>query len=176
MQVCQIIYYDTGVDKYGELWARLDAWSNQLIIKQTNQNLQIDPLANVLNSNAVSALPTGYSITIGCDPTLNSGYIAGQWSIYKKGDGTLNIMRTADQNTANSGLQISVDGNTLSFNGSVIAGVGATNGVSNGSVNYSSGNPILWGVNSVGTEGGFYSDGAKIYWRAKPVTLGSVPP
>ncbi|KAA6313149.1 MAG: hypothetical protein EZS28_055805, partial [Streblomastix strix] len=32
------------------------------------------------------------------------------------------------------------------------------------------------GVNSVGTEGGFYSDGSKVYWRAKPVTLGSVPP
>ncbi|KAA6386747.1 MAG: hypothetical protein EZS28_017728 [Streblomastix strix] len=50
------------------------------------------------------------------------------------------------------------------------------NGASNGQVNYSAGNPILWGVNSVGTECGFYSDGPKIYWRAKPVTLGSVPP
>ncbi|KAA6378765.1 MAG: hypothetical protein EZS28_025706, partial [Streblomastix strix] len=68
------------------------------------------------------------------------------------------------------------DGNTLTFNGSVIAGAGATNGAANGSVNYSAGNPILWGVNSVGTEGGFYSDGPKIYWRAKPVTLGAVPP
>ncbi|KAA6313334.1 MAG: hypothetical protein EZS28_055772, partial [Streblomastix strix] len=74
------------------------------------------------------------------------------------------------------GLQISADGNTLSFNGSVIAGAGATNGATNGSVNYSAGNPILWGTNSVGNEGGFYSDGPKIYWRAKPVTLGAVPP
>ncbi|KAA6361987.1 MAG: hypothetical protein EZS28_042487 [Streblomastix strix] len=115
-------------------------------------------------------------VTIACDPTLNSGYIAGQWSIYKKGDGTLNIMRTADQNTANKGLQISADGNTLTFNGSVIAGTGATNGATNGSVNYSAGNPILRGVNCTGTEGGFYSDGAKVYWRAKSVTLGSVPP
>ncbi|KAA6368241.1 MAG: hypothetical protein EZS28_036232, partial [Streblomastix strix] len=76
----------------------------------------------------------------------------------------------------NRGLAISADGNTLTFNGSVIAGAGATNGASNGSVNYSAGNPILWGVNSVDTNGGFYSDGPKIYWRAKPVTLGAVPP
>ncbi|KAA6380378.1 MAG: hypothetical protein EZS28_024095 [Streblomastix strix] len=96
--------------------------------------------------------------------------------MYKKADGSLLLVRTSEQNTANRGLQISADGNTLSFNGSVIAGVGATNGATNGSVNYSAGNPILWGVNSVGTEGGFYSDGAKVYWRAKPITLGSIPP
>ncbi|KAA6356640.1 MAG: hypothetical protein EZS28_031627 [Streblomastix strix] len=71
---------------------------------------------------------------------------------------------------------ISADGNTLTFNGSVIAGTGATNGATNGSVNYSAGNPILWGVNSVDTNGGFYSDGPKVYWRAKPITLGAVPP
>ncbi|KAA6314377.1 MAG: hypothetical protein EZS28_055595, partial [Streblomastix strix] len=82
----------------------------------------------------------------------------------------------SDFGNDNRGLCISADGNTLTFNGSVIAGTGATTGATNGSVNYSAGNPILWGVNSVGTEGGFYSDGPKIYWRAKPVTLGAVPP
>ncbi|KAA6396499.1 MAG: hypothetical protein EZS28_007974 [Streblomastix strix] len=46
----------------------------------------------------------------------------------------------------------------------------------NGLVNYSAGNPILSGVNSICTEGGFYSDGPKVYWRAKPITLGSIPP
>ncbi|KAA6360221.1 MAG: hypothetical protein EZS28_044252 [Streblomastix strix] len=68
---------------------------------------------------------------------------------------------------------ISTDGNTLSFNGSIISGTGATNG---GSVNYSAGNPILWGVNSVDTNGGFYSNGTNICWRARPITLGSIPP
>ncbi|KAA6384385.1 MAG: hypothetical protein EZS28_020088 [Streblomastix strix] len=104
-----------------------------------------------------------------------SGEIDGQWTIIKRNAGELYICRTADQNTDNRGLAITADGNTLSFNGSVIAGAGATNGASYGSVNYSAGKPILWGVNSVGTEGGFYSDGPKIYWRAKPVTLGAVP-
>ncbi|KAA6366456.1 MAG: hypothetical protein EZS28_038017 [Streblomastix strix] len=116
------------------------------------------------------------AIYIGTSSTSTSGEIDGQWTIIKRNAGELCICRTADQNTDNRGLMISADGNTLSFNGSVIAGAGATNGASNGSVNYSAGNPILWGVNSVGNEGGFYSDGPKIYWRAKPVTLGAVPP
>ncbi|KAA6363985.1 MAG: hypothetical protein EZS28_040487, partial [Streblomastix strix] len=88
----------------------------------------------------------------------------------------LTIGLSNESGAANRGLRISADGNTLNFNGSVIAGAGATNGASNGSVNYSAGNPILWGVNSVVTEGGFYNNGPKIYWRAKPVTLGAVPP
>ncbi|KAA6401716.1 MAG: hypothetical protein EZS28_002757 [Streblomastix strix] len=49
-----------------------------------------------------------------------------------------------------------VNGDTTNFNGT-------TNGASNGPFNYSAGNPILWGVNSVGTEGGFYSDGRRRY-------------
>ncbi|KAA6397435.1 MAG: hypothetical protein EZS28_007039 [Streblomastix strix] len=111
----------------------------------------------------------------GCDPNAISGAIANQWSIYKKGDGSLNIVRTTDQNTANKGLKIRADGSILTFNGSVIAGTGATNGATNGSVNYSAGNPILWDVNSVDPIGGFYSDGAKVYWRAKTLTIGSIP-
>ncbi|KAA6401531.1 MAG: hypothetical protein EZS28_002943 [Streblomastix strix] len=148
-QAAYILYYGSGTTGYGEL-------CEGLRIANTTNNLCL--------------------ISLGCDPNTTSGYIDKQWSIYKKGDGTLNIVRTADQNTSGKGLQISADGNTLSFNGSVIAGVGATNGASSGSVQYSAGNPILWGVNSVGTEGGFYSNGTNICWRARPITLGSVPP
>ncbi|KAA6382910.1 MAG: hypothetical protein EZS28_021563 [Streblomastix strix] len=117
-----------------------------------------------------------YAIYIGTSPTNTSGEIAGQWTIIKRPNCSLTISRTADQNITNKGLMISADGNTLSFNGSVIGGTGATSGASNGSVSYSAGNPILWGLNSVDTNGGFYSDGPKVYWRAKPVTLGAVPP
>ncbi|KAA6328358.1 MAG: hypothetical protein EZS28_053726, partial [Streblomastix strix] len=39
----------------------------------------------------------------------------------------------------------------------------ATNEATNGSVNYSAGNPIQWGVNSSVIEGGFQSNGAKVY-------------
>ncbi|KAA6328199.1 MAG: hypothetical protein EZS28_053742, partial [Streblomastix strix] len=116
------------------------------------------------------------AIYIGTSSTSTSGEIDGQWTIIKRNAGELYICRTADQNTDNKGLMISADGNTVSFNGSVIAGTGATSGASNGSVNYSVGNPILWGLNSVDTNGGFYSDGLKVYWRAKPVTLGAGPP
>ncbi|KAA6365334.1 MAG: hypothetical protein EZS28_039139 [Streblomastix strix] len=121
------------------------------------------------------------NIQIGCDSNSTSGFIANQWLIGSSGNDFLNplgfvIVKAGEQMTANRGLMISADGNTLSFNGSVIAGTGATGGASNGSVNYSAGNPILWGLNSVDTNGGFYSDGPKVYWRAKPVTLGAVPP
>ncbi|KAA6323655.1 MAG: hypothetical protein EZS28_054288, partial [Streblomastix strix] len=43
----------------------------------------------------------------------------------------------------NKEFVISADGNTLYFNGSVIARTGASNGATNGSVQYSAGNPIL---------------------------------
>ncbi|KAA6377426.1 MAG: hypothetical protein EZS28_027047 [Streblomastix strix] len=88
----------------------------------------------------------------------------------------LTIGLSSESGASNRGLRISADGNTLSFNGSVIAGTGASNGAANGSVNYSAGNPILWGVNSVDTECGFYSDDEKVYWRAKPITVGPIPP
>ncbi|KAA6366247.1 MAG: hypothetical protein EZS28_038226 [Streblomastix strix] len=71
---------------------------------------------------------------------------------------------------------IQADGNTLTIKGSVISEIGAINGATNGSINYSAGNSILWGVNSVGRESGFYSDGVNAYQRVKPVTLGSLPP
>ncbi|KAA6369606.1 MAG: hypothetical protein EZS28_034867, partial [Streblomastix strix] len=90
-------------------------------------------------------------------------------------DQTITV-KAGQEGQADRGLQISADGNTLTFNGSVIAGTGASNGASNGSVQYSAGNPILWGENSTGTEGGFYSNGTNICWRARPITLGSVPP
>ncbi|KAA6367713.1 MAG: hypothetical protein EZS28_036759, partial [Streblomastix strix] len=122
------------------------------------------------------------AIQLGCSRTSNIGTIAGQWAIQSPPSNQANnplcfkISLSANAGDNTRGLQISADGNTLSFNGSVIAGTGATNGATNGSVNYSAGNPILWGLNSVDTNGGFYSDGPKIYWRAKPVTLGAVPP
>ncbi|KAA6355879.1 MAG: hypothetical protein EZS28_048594, partial [Streblomastix strix] len=144
----------------------------------TCSNIQLNPsdvsygeglrIANTPIRN-VSAIYIGTS-------TSTSGEIDEQWTIIKRSTGELYICRTADQNIVDRGLMISADGNTLTFNGSVIAGTGATNGASNGSVNYSAGNPILWGANSVDTEGGFYSSGTNICWRARPITLGSVPP
>ncbi|KAA6397349.1 MAG: hypothetical protein EZS28_007121 [Streblomastix strix] len=56
------------------------------------------------------------------------------------------------------------------------AGTGTTNRASNGSVQYSSGNPILWRVNSVGAEGWFYGNGTNICWISGPITLGSIHP
>ncbi|KAA6397249.1 MAG: hypothetical protein EZS28_007221 [Streblomastix strix] len=145
-----IIYFGNGVDRQGELWCLIDYYSYYTVIYQTAVGVFQGQITNILTTDGQTDLPTGYS--------------------------RLTIDLSNESGAANRGLRISADGNTLSFNGSVIAGTGATSGSSNGSVNYSAGNPILWGLNSVDTNGGFYSDGPKIYWRAKPVTLGAVPP
>ncbi|KAA6369979.1 MAG: hypothetical protein EZS28_034495 [Streblomastix strix] len=167
--------------------------NNELVNVGTDQTIngtkifngvfQVNPTGTNYNEGIRIAKATnGLSqIQFGCDSAQQSGQIQGQWAagIMMRQDTMTQefvICLTSDFGNDNRGLRISADGNTLTFNGSVIAGTGATTGASNGSVNYSAGNPILWGVNSVDTNGGFYSDGPKVYWRAKPVTLGAVPP
>ncbi|KAA6366313.1 MAG: hypothetical protein EZS28_038160 [Streblomastix strix] len=154
--------------------------SNEQVVN--NGPLQINPTtANNSQGLRISRSVAGCGIYLGTGNKIN-GTVQNQWQIVSQPDNFeqnplgLTIGLSSESGAANRGLRISADANTLSFNGSVIAGTGAQSGASNGSVNYSAGNPILWGVNSVGTEGGFYSDGPKIYWRAKPVTLGAVPP
>ncbi|KAA6365350.1 MAG: hypothetical protein EZS28_039123, partial [Streblomastix strix] len=159
----------------------VDIGTDQTITgRKTFSNIfQIKPTSDSYNEGIRISRSTvsNYSgIYLGCNPNSTGGPLTDQWSIVNTPTGELSIGVNTQLNYDNQGLMISADGNTLSFNGSVIAGTGATNGASNGSVNYSAGNPILWGVNSVDTNGGFYSDGPKIYWRAKPVTLGAVPP
>ncbi|KAA6394096.1 MAG: hypothetical protein EZS28_010378 [Streblomastix strix] len=142
-------------------------------------SMQVNPATNQYSQGIriSRSTNTNYSgIFLGCDPNSSTGTLTDQWNIVNSPTGELRIGVNEQITEANKGLIISADGNTLSFNGSVIAGTGATSGASNGSVNYSAGNPILWGLNSVDTNGGFYSDGPKVYWRAKPVTLGAVPP
>ncbi|KAA6359071.1 MAG: hypothetical protein EZS28_045402, partial [Streblomastix strix] len=143
---------------------------------------QINPnTANYSQGLRISRSAAGCGIYLGTDSQIN-GTTQNQWQIVSQPSNFdqnplgLTIGLSNESGAANRGLRISADGNTLSFNGSVIAGTGASTGASNGSVNYSAGNPILQGLNSVDTNGGFYSDGPKVYWRAKPVTLGSVPP
>ncbi|KAA6374750.1 MAG: hypothetical protein EZS28_029722 [Streblomastix strix] len=228
-----MLYYGSGVNKYGELWmtvgdyqgnqGRIDLLSQTIygspVISDmlTNQNVdtlpsdfttkqdimpnlqyntetinsasflqngmaQINPnTANQSQGLRISRSEAGCGIYLGTGQQIN-GTVQNQWQIvsqpsnFEQNPLGLTIGLSSESGAANRGLRISADGNTLSFNGSVIAGTGATNGAINGSINYSAGNAILWGVNSVGTEGGFYSDGPKIYWRAKSVTLGAVPP
>ncbi|KAA6343206.1 MAG: hypothetical protein EZS28_052328, partial [Streblomastix strix] len=131
--------------------------------------VQINPNGNNFNEGLriSRSSDSNYSgIYLGCNVNSTSGSLTDQWSIVNTPTGELRIGVSEYLLQDNRGLRISADGNTLTFNGSVIAGTGATNGATNGSVNYSAGNPILWGVNSVDTNGGFYSDGPKVYWRA----------
>ncbi|KAA6398357.1 MAG: hypothetical protein EZS28_006119, partial [Streblomastix strix] len=125
-------------------------------------------------------------IYLGCNPNLTYGALTDQWSIINTPTGELGI-RVGDQLlNYNQRLMISADGYTLTFNGSVIAETGTTNGattnsvsgneVANGSVNYSAGNLILWVQNSTDPISGFNNDGAKVYLRAHPLTMGLFPP
>ncbi|KAA6380678.1 MAG: hypothetical protein EZS28_023794 [Streblomastix strix] len=138
---------------------------------------QIDPADGL----RISRSRAGCGLYLGTGQQIN-GTVQNQWqtvsqpSNFEQNPLGLTIGLSSESGSANRGLRISADGNELSFNGSVIAGTGATNGASSGLVNYSAGNPILWGVNSVDTNGEFYSDGAKVYWRIKLITVGPIPP
>ncbi|KAA6381669.1 MAG: hypothetical protein EZS28_022805 [Streblomastix strix] len=61
MDVCYIIYFGTGADRYGELWARVLMWSNYLTFQQTNQSQETAPLNDVLISEMQPQLPSGVS-------------------------------------------------------------------------------------------------------------------
>ncbi|KAA6391668.1 MAG: hypothetical protein EZS28_012806 [Streblomastix strix] len=146
----------------------------------TNAPFQINPAENTGYAYGLriarSAAQGNIGIYLRTNAIATTGTIVNQWQIYTSNANLgLKICLSADADNTNRELLISADGNTLTFNGSVIAGTGATNGATNGQVNYSAGNPILRSVKSEDTTGRFYCDGAKVYWRAKLITLGSVP-
>ncbi|KAA6399929.1 MAG: hypothetical protein EZS28_004546 [Streblomastix strix] len=145
--------------------------SNELVDVRTDQTItgrktfsnifQIKPSSNSYNEGIriSRSEAINYSgIYLGCNPNSTDGTLTDYWKIVNTPIGELRIGVNIQLGQDNQGLMISTDGNTLSFNGQVIAGIGAINGASND------------------TNGGFYSDGPKICWRAKPVTLGAVPP
>ncbi|KAA6384583.1 MAG: hypothetical protein EZS28_019890 [Streblomastix strix] len=148
---------------------------NQFVDLTTDQSLsgiktfyklvQVIPTANGTFNEGIriSRHPTNQwsNIQFGSDPDTNSGMIDNQWLLGTAGNDAQNplgftIVKAGQETYAGRGLQISADGNTLSFNGQVIAG---------GSVNYSQGSTILWGTKSLGTDGGFYTDGTTVFWR-----------
>ncbi|KAA6369453.1 MAG: hypothetical protein EZS28_035020, partial [Streblomastix strix] len=134
-------------------------------------NIQINPTAtgydDGLRISRSEESTGGSSLTLGCSRFSNTGAIAGQWQIFTPPSYYVNnplgitLQLGFDSSETNRGLYISADGNTLSFNGQIIAGTGAPVG----SVNYSAGNPILWGVRSLGTDGGINTDGTAVFWR-----------
>ncbi|KAA6363448.1 MAG: hypothetical protein EZS28_041025 [Streblomastix strix] len=144
--------------------------------------LQVNPsVAGTFNEGIrISRQPSNQwsNIQLGCSPDSNSGYINNQWLIGSAGNDALNplgftIVKAGQESQANRGLMISADGNTLSFNGVIIAGTGATGGDS--SVLYSQGKAVQWGINS-SQSGGLYASGQNLYWNARTVLFSSVSP
>ncbi|KAA6366150.1 MAG: hypothetical protein EZS28_038323, partial [Streblomastix strix] len=129
---------------------------NQFVDLTTDQSLagiktfyklvQVIPTANGTFNEGIriSRHPTNQwsNIQFGSDPDTNTGMIDNQWLVGTAGNDAQNplgftIVKAGQETYSGRGLQISADGNTLSFNGQVIAG---------GSVNYSQGSTILWGT------------------------------
>ncbi|KAA6384336.1 MAG: hypothetical protein EZS28_020138 [Streblomastix strix] len=104
---------------------------------------------------------------IACDPNSSTGTLTSQWNISVFETGELKIGHGAQVMQANKGLMISADGNTLSFNGTVIAGTGASTG-GDSSVTYSQGKAVQWGTNST-QSGGLYASGQNLYWNARTI-------
>ncbi|KAA6403978.1 MAG: hypothetical protein EZS28_000488 [Streblomastix strix] len=134
-------------------------------IKTFHKLVQVIPSANGTFNEGIriSRHPTNQwsNIQFGSDPNTNSGKIDNQWLVGSTGTNGANplgfvIEQAGEEGQTDRGLQISDDGNTLSFNGQVIAG---------GSVNYSQGNTILWGSKRTGTDGGFYTNGTTVFWK-----------
>ncbi|KAA6358843.1 MAG: hypothetical protein EZS28_045630, partial [Streblomastix strix] len=154
----------------GNQFVDLTTDQSLLGIKTFNKLVQIIPSANGTFNEGIriSRHPTNQwsNIQFGSDPNTNTGMIDNQWLVGSTGNNGANplgfvIVKAGQEGQTDRGLQISADGETLSFNGQVIAG----NGAPVGSVNYSQGNPILWGARSLETNGGFYSDGTTVFWR-----------
>ncbi|KAA6401684.1 MAG: hypothetical protein EZS28_002788 [Streblomastix strix] len=88
----------------------------------------------------ISRHPTNQwsNIQFGSDPNTNTGCIDNQWLIGTSGNDAQNPL------------------------GFIIVKAGQEDG----SVNYSASNTILWGANSLGTDGDFYTNGTTVFWRA----------
>ncbi|KAA6355577.1 MAG: hypothetical protein EZS28_048896, partial [Streblomastix strix] len=153
----------------------LNAGSSTSFAGVTCGVIQINPMTNNFDDGlriARQVESTGSAaIQLGCSRTTNIGQIAGQWAIHTSPSNHVNnplgfkITLASDSGDNTRGLQISADGNTLSFNGTVIAGTGATNG-GDSSVTYSQGKAVQWGINS-SQSGGLYASGQNLYWNAR---------
>ncbi|KAA6376651.1 MAG: hypothetical protein EZS28_027822 [Streblomastix strix] len=98
-------------------------------IKQFNNVLQINPTNNRDYTEGLrisrSTNNQWSNIQFGCGSNSTYGFIDNQWLIGTPGGDFLNplgfvIVKAGEQITANRGLMISADGNTLTFNGRVL--------------------------------------------------------
>ncbi|KAA6401263.1 MAG: hypothetical protein EZS28_003201 [Streblomastix strix] len=118
-----ILYFNDGVDRYGELC--VSAFQGNI--------------TDILTTDGQEALPEDYSIRIsrnptnswsniqfGADPYSIDGYIDNQWLIGSTGNNTVNPLGftivKAGQEGSSSGLQINQYGNVLNFYGKVNLG------------------------------------------------------
>ncbi|KAA6371680.1 MAG: hypothetical protein EZS28_032793, partial [Streblomastix strix] len=100
----------------------LNAGSSSSFADVTCGNVQINPSAVAGFDDGLRVARTientgSASIELGCSRTSNSGAIEGQWVIYTPSTKSLIIAVASQAEDITRGLQISADGNTLTFNG-----------------------------------------------------------
>ncbi|KAA6364629.1 MAG: hypothetical protein EZS28_039843, partial [Streblomastix strix] len=98
-------------------------------IKKINNVLQVNPTntGDYTEGLRISRSTNNQwsNIQLGCDTNQINGFIDNQWLVGTPGGDFLNplgfvIVKAGQQMTANRGLMISADGNTLTFNGRVL--------------------------------------------------------
>ncbi|KAA6393506.1 MAG: hypothetical protein EZS28_010970 [Streblomastix strix] len=85
--------------------------------------IQINPIVNNFNEGiriSRSTISDYSGIYLGCDPNSTTGTISDQWSIVNTHAGEFRIGVGDQLNQSNQELQISTDGNILTFNGRVL--------------------------------------------------------
>ncbi|KAA6382767.1 MAG: hypothetical protein EZS28_021708 [Streblomastix strix] len=94
-----------------------------------NGTMQINPLINGTFNEGIrisrNPINEQSNIQFGCDPNQNTGKIDNQWLAGSTGNNGANylgfvIVKAGEEGQADRGLQISADGNTLTFNGRVL--------------------------------------------------------
>ncbi|KAA6355697.1 MAG: hypothetical protein EZS28_048776, partial [Streblomastix strix] len=99
------------------------------ISKTSDKALQINPSKNkdYTEGLRISSSTNNQcsNVQFGCDSNQTYGFIDNQWLVGTPGGDFLNplgfvIVKAGEQITPNRGLQISADGNTLTFNGRVL--------------------------------------------------------
>ncbi|KAA6394004.1 MAG: hypothetical protein EZS28_010472 [Streblomastix strix] len=110
----------SGTSAIYSIYIQLESVSSITIVVSDKSTYYTNRITEILIQDVISGVSNGTVIHI----NYNYGY-GGEMddalpTDYTTSDGTLNIVRTTDQNAANRGLCISADGNTLTFNGRVI--------------------------------------------------------
>ncbi|KAA6367453.1 MAG: hypothetical protein EZS28_037019, partial [Streblomastix strix] len=122
-----ILYFNDDVDRYGELWYKIDDYTYNTYISESIMQINPNDIGSFNEGIRIARNPSNQwsNIQFGSDPNANTGQINNQWLVGSAGNNALNplgftIVKAGQETEDNRGLMISADGNTLTFNGRVL--------------------------------------------------------